>query len=187
MTSFTEEARTNRALEYWQHFNYEQMARFGVSRGLYFSLGGPYETFNQVDYQLNYRPRPSYRTMVEALQPRPLSTLNGSFSAPEDKYSNWIIHFRPGSADFLNGEFKEWAQTSFRQDGRYRAPNTTDDGYLQMNKGRAKMARRVIDGLSPRPYRATAWVYQNGGTASLRVYGFDQDEGDLYVEETATS
>lgn len=174
-------------IKYWQYLNYTQMARFGVSRCLYFSLGGPYDNFNQVDYPDGYSPHPTYQTMIDALQPRSLATLNGTFAAPEDKYSNWIVHFRPAGTDFVDGTFKEWTQTGFKGDGAHCAPNATDSGYFEMTKGRYKMLRRPIDGLYSRPYRATVSVYLTGGIASLRVYGFDQNEGDIYVEDTTST
>ena len=56
-----------------------------------------------------------------------------------------------------------------------------------MTKGRYQMARRAVDSLYSRPYRATVWVYLTGGTASLRVYGFNQNDGDGYVEDTTST
>lgn len=174
-------------IKYWQYLNYTQMARFGVSRCLYFSMGGPYPNFNQIDYRDGYDPYPTYDTMIAALQPKPLSTMNGTFAAFEDKYSNWIIHFRPAGTDFVDGTFKEWTQASFRRDGAHCEPNATDSGYLEMTKGRYKMARRAVDRLYSRPYRATVWVYLTAGTAYLRVYGFNQNNGDGYVEDKTTT
>jgi hypothetical protein len=176
-----------KAIEYWQHFNYMQMARYGVSRALYFSLGGTIADMSLVDYNLGYQPRPHFASMINALQPRPLSTLNGSFAGPENKISNWVVCYRPSNPGFVNREFREWSETHFLSDGRWTAPGTTDNGYMEMDKGRPKMVRRVLDGLDGRVYTAKVRVFPEGGTASLRVYGYDQREADRYVEDVTTA
>ncbi len=175
------------ALAHWQHFNYMQLARFGVSRCIYFSLGGTVDDMCLVEYANGFRPRPSFASMIAAVQPRPMSTLNGSFAIQEDKFSNWVVCYRPGSPLVVRNQYPEWSQSSFQRDGRHCAPAATDSGYLQLDRGRPKAVRRVLDGLSPRPYRVTAWVHQQGGTASLRVLGFDQTECDRLVEQTTTA
>lgn len=175
------------ALAHWQNFNYMQLARFGVSRCLYFSLGGTVDDMCLVEYANGYHRRPSFASMIAALQPRPLSTLNGSFSAGEDKFSNWVVCYGPGSPLTLRSQYPEWTQSAFLTDGRHRAPQAADGGYLQLDRGRPKAVRRVLDGLDARPYRVTAWVSQEAGTASLRILGFDQMECDRITEETATA
>ena len=175
------------ALAHWQNFNYMQLARFGVSRCLYFSLGGTVDDMCLVEYANGYRRRPSFASMTAALQPRPISTLNGSFVAREDKFSNWVVCYGPGSPLTLRNQYPEWAQSAFLTDGRHRAPQAADGGYLQLDRGRPKAVRRVLDGLDARPYRVTAWVSQEAGTASLRILGFDQTECDRIVEETTTA
>lgn len=175
-----------RAIEYWQHFNYMQLARFGVSRALYFSLGGNGAELNLVDYRSG-QARPHFQTMINALQPRPLATLNGTFKGREDKISNWVVCYRPSDPGFVGQEYREWSETHFDRDYGGRPPSIQDSRYMQMDAGRPKMVRRVLDGLTPREYRVRVWVRLAGGTASLRVYGFDQNEGDRYVEDRTTA
>lgn len=174
------------AIAHWQHLNRVQQARWGVSRAIYYSLGASSaDWMNLVDYRAAgqraaFTKRPTFATAIDAIAPRPLPALNGGFEAPEDKFSNWVVHYHPH--DFRSDDlvYGEWKETEFRHDGDrtgIRAPGSRGKGYLRLAAGLPKRVRRVVDGLPDgKTFRVAAWVRQEStGAATLAVYGFDQN------------
>jgi hypothetical protein len=190
------------ALAHWQQLNRVQQARWGVARSIYYLLSGsPGAPWMQIaDYPMKrfnppahfgpfrydgppYAKRPSFATAVAALAPKPLATLNGGFEEPEDKFSNWVVHFHPH--DFRSDDlvYGEWKQTHFLRDGAstgIRAPESSGVGYLRLDPGLPKLVRRVVEVLpADTTYELSAWVRQEAGaTSTLAAYGFDQNLPD---------
>lgn len=204
----SEEARWA-AHAHWQQLNRVQQARWAVSRSIFYLLSGsPGAPWMHIaDYPMKhfsppahygpfrydgppYARRPSFATAAAALAAKPLATLNGGFEEPEDKFSNWVVHYHPHdfrSDDFVYGE---WRETHFQRDGAatgIRAPGSTGTGYLRLDRGLPKLVRRVIEGLAPdREYELSAWVRQEAGSKStLAAYGFDQAQPGCAVSSSS--
>jgi hypothetical protein len=185
------------AIAHWQQLNRVQLARFGVARAFYFTLGADRAAWMRLaNYpaeagQELYSKRPSFASAAAALRPRPLATLNGDFDTPEDKFSNWVVHYHPHNFRSDDLVYGEWKETHFLHGGGargIRAPGGKGDGYVRLDAGLPKLIRRVIDGLEPgREYRVSAWVRQSGAAkATLAAYGFNHDNPAQFASVSTT-